>query len=224
MSHPNNNSQHTPRSNAQIYSQQNYSQQGFAQQPQQNKTNTLAIISLVTSFFVGLVGVICAHIALRQIKRTGEGGKGLAIAGLVIGYIATAILVAVVAIWIVVAIQVGNAISEISEQPGTSQSQPNEELDEPEAGAIPENNDARTDEYTDSYCALVERSFEKLASIDIDADTPETREAIIDEVRYMSVGASPHQSEYLAVAKDPSLYDDRILELMRDDERACAQQ
>lgn len=51
------------------------------------KTNTLAIVSLISSFFVSLLGVIFGHIALSQIKRTGEGGRGLAIAGLVIGYL-----------------------------------------------------------------------------------------------------------------------------------------
>jgi hypothetical protein len=31
--------------------------------------------------------VIFGHIAIGQIKKTGEGGRGLAIAGLIIGYI-----------------------------------------------------------------------------------------------------------------------------------------
>ena len=31
-------------------------------------------------------GVITGHIALGQIKRTGEGGKGMAIAGIAVGY------------------------------------------------------------------------------------------------------------------------------------------
>lgn len=48
-------------------------------------TNGWAIASLVTS----IVGVICLSpifgiVALRQIKRTGQGGRGLAIAGLVV--------------------------------------------------------------------------------------------------------------------------------------------
>lgn len=57
------------------------------------KTNTLAIISLVASLLglatgIGfLVGIICGHIALGQIKKTGEQGRGLAVAGLIIGYI-----------------------------------------------------------------------------------------------------------------------------------------
>ena len=56
-------------------------------------TNTLAIIALVLGFVVPLGGIICGHIALGQIKRTGEGGRGLALAGLILGYAFTAILV-----------------------------------------------------------------------------------------------------------------------------------
>ncbi len=57
----------------------------YAAQPP--KTNGLAIAALVSSFFISLLGVILGHIALNQIKNTGEGGRGLAIAGLVIGYL-----------------------------------------------------------------------------------------------------------------------------------------
>ena len=49
-------------------------------------TNGLAIASLICAFIVPLVGVILGHIALSQIKQTGQEGRGLAIAGLVIGY------------------------------------------------------------------------------------------------------------------------------------------
>jgi Domain of unknown function (DUF4190) len=62
--------------------------QGYAPAPA--KTNTLAIIALVSSFFISLLGIILGHIALNQIKTTGEGGRGLAIAALIIGYVALA--------------------------------------------------------------------------------------------------------------------------------------
>ena len=53
------------------------------------KTNVLAIVSLVTSIVgMSLVGVITGHIGLNQIKKTGEQGRGLAIAGLIVGYVA----------------------------------------------------------------------------------------------------------------------------------------
>ena len=54
-------------------------------------TNTLAIVALVTSLLgIGLAGIICGHIALSQIKRSNEQGKGMALAGLIIGYVETA--------------------------------------------------------------------------------------------------------------------------------------
>lgn len=61
------------------------------------KTNTLAIVSLIASLaglITGLgfiVGIICGHIALSQIKKTGENGRGMALAGTIIGYVGIAI-------------------------------------------------------------------------------------------------------------------------------------
>ena len=52
-----------------------------------DKYNVLAIVSFVSAFFVQLVAVITGHIALSQIKKTGEKGRGFAIAGLIIGYV-----------------------------------------------------------------------------------------------------------------------------------------
>jgi len=53
------------------------------------KLNTLAVVSLAAAIsWVGAVaGVITGHIALAQIKRSGEKGRGLAITGLVLGYL-----------------------------------------------------------------------------------------------------------------------------------------
>lgn len=75
--------------------------QGYPQQPPAGqKTNTLAIISLVTGFCISLAAIITGHIALSQIKKTGEKGRGLAIAGLVLGYlgVVAGIIVSVVMI------------------------------------------------------------------------------------------------------------------------------
>ena len=66
---------------------------GYPVAPVAAPTNTMAIVALVGSFFVPLVGIICGHMALGQIKRTGEQGRGLAMAGLIIGYIYTAFIV-----------------------------------------------------------------------------------------------------------------------------------
>lgn len=52
------------------------------------KLNTLSVVSLATSVtgFGALAGVITGHIALSQIKKSNEGGRPMAIAGLAVGY------------------------------------------------------------------------------------------------------------------------------------------
>jgi hypothetical protein len=55
---------------------------------QNQGTNGLAIASFVTSLFgLTILAIIFGHIARGQIATTGQGGSGLATAGLVIGYI-----------------------------------------------------------------------------------------------------------------------------------------
>ena len=49
---------------------------------------------LVFVFFP--LGIIFGHVARGQIKRTGEGGQGLATAALVIGYLQVILIVAVI--------------------------------------------------------------------------------------------------------------------------------
>lgn len=51
------------------------------------RTNQLAILSLVFSVLMALPGIVMGHVALSQIRRTGEEGRGLAIAGLIVGYV-----------------------------------------------------------------------------------------------------------------------------------------
>ena len=59
----------------------------YAPQPATERFNVLSIVGFVLAFVVSLGAVICGHIALSQIKRTGERGRGLAIAALVLGYL-----------------------------------------------------------------------------------------------------------------------------------------
>lgn len=71
-------------------------------------TNTLAILSLIFAFFFSLLAVIFGHVALGQIRRTGEGGRGLAIAGLVLGYVSIAVTVIGVIVWTVLLVQLAH--------------------------------------------------------------------------------------------------------------------
>lgn len=61
----------------------------YPTQPQ--RTNTLAVVSLVVAFFLGLVGIVLGIVALVQVKRSGQRGRGLAIAGIVVGAVQAAV-------------------------------------------------------------------------------------------------------------------------------------
>ena len=57
--------------------------------------NVLAVLALVFGLMGGgAVAIVLGHMARAQIRRTGESGDGMAIAGLVLGYIGLAVLVA----------------------------------------------------------------------------------------------------------------------------------
>ncbi|MFZ5470394.1 MAG: DUF4190 domain-containing protein [Myxococcota bacterium] len=66
-------------------------QEGWPQKPQGQKTNTLAIVSLVSGVlccipFASVVALVTGILAMKQIDRNSqESGKGLAIAGIVLG-------------------------------------------------------------------------------------------------------------------------------------------
>jgi len=74
---------------------------GYQPPPQATGTNGMAIASLVCSLFGwlciigGILGIIFGFLALNQIKQSGQGGRGMAIAGIVIGVIVTAIMILV---------------------------------------------------------------------------------------------------------------------------------
>lgn len=79
---------------------------GYGSYPQQpaRGTDKMAIASIITSG-VGLllcsiacpVGAILGHVALGRIKQSGEEGRGLALAGIIIGWVGTVLLLAVAA-------------------------------------------------------------------------------------------------------------------------------
>ena len=69
-------------------------------------TNGMAIASLICAFVFAPLGIIFGHISLSQIKRTGEEGHGLAVAGLVISYVITVgtIIVMAAVVWFTIAV------------------------------------------------------------------------------------------------------------------------
>jgi hypothetical protein len=59
------------------------------------KLNTLAVVSIASALTsIGAVAaIITGHVALTQIKRSGESGRGLALAGTIVGYVTVALWV-----------------------------------------------------------------------------------------------------------------------------------
>lgn len=81
---------------------QQYGPPQYGPPPPGQRTNGLAIASLVLSLasvsvcISAPIGAILGHIARRQIAERGESGDGMARAGIIIGWIVTALLAAVI--------------------------------------------------------------------------------------------------------------------------------
>jgi hypothetical protein len=86
-----------------------YGAGGYTPYPAPEKTNTLAIISLVASLagvfivpIIGqIVGIITGHMGLKQIKERAEKGHGLALAGVIIGYVTLGLTILITVILII---------------------------------------------------------------------------------------------------------------------------
>lgn len=68
----------------------------------EQRTNTLSIIALILGILVPVGGIVTGHIALNQIKRTGEAGHGLALTGTILGYVFTAGYIILFIFWILI--------------------------------------------------------------------------------------------------------------------------
>lgn len=60
-----------------------------------SRTNSLAIVALILGLTVAPIAIPFGHVARSQIKNSGERGDGLALAGLVLGYLSLASIVIV---------------------------------------------------------------------------------------------------------------------------------
>lgn len=85
--------QQLPPAYAEQYSQQYTPQQSYqpaAAKPQlpttMGQTNTFAVLTIIFAFISPLAGIIFGHLALGQIKRNGDAGRGIGLTGLIISY------------------------------------------------------------------------------------------------------------------------------------------
>lgn len=72
---------------------------GISQWPPRPPLNTYAVLSLIFGVLVPPAGVALGHLALPQIRRTGQRGWLVAVCGLVIGYLLSVVLL-VLLVWL----------------------------------------------------------------------------------------------------------------------------
>lgn len=53
------------------------------------QTNAFAVVAIILAFIQPIAGIVFGHMGLSQIKRNGDAGRGLALTGLIIGYVMT---------------------------------------------------------------------------------------------------------------------------------------
>jgi hypothetical protein len=63
--------------------------------------NVLAILSVIFAFVFAPAGVVLGHRGLIQIRRTGQRGRGLALAGLILSYVCLAVAVVSIAVLVI---------------------------------------------------------------------------------------------------------------------------
>ncbi len=165
-----------------------------AQQPApQAPMNTLAIVAFVASFFVSIVGIICGHIALGQIKKTGERGRGFALAGTIIGYVALAFtILAIVFTFVMAGIAVQAANSSLSEL-----EQMTEELETPTEPGVeesPTDSSESSGDVSPEFCA----ALEAISAMGAEASSPEMAPEALESFRALAEIESPNQAAYQA--------------------------
>lgn len=89
--------------------------------PRRPPVNPLATMSLLFAFVCAPVGAILGHRGLAQIRRTGEPGRGRALAGLVLSYAFITLAVVVLAAWSVLT---PSTSTETAQSPTSSQEAP----------------------------------------------------------------------------------------------------
>jgi len=104
--------------------------------PQAPATNTLAIVSFVSAFFIGVVAIVTGFIALAQIRARGEAGRGLALAGIIIGSTATVFTALAVVFMIIVAATMGAMFFSVASE--THQSAPMTATPTPDPTNVPD--------------------------------------------------------------------------------------
>lgn len=74
-------------------------------------TNVLSIIALIGAFVFPIAGIVVGFISLNQIKKTGEAGHGLALAGVILGFVFSAFYLLLIIFSVVFPLLVAGSLS-----------------------------------------------------------------------------------------------------------------
>jgi hypothetical protein len=154
------------------------------QVPLSERINALALVAFIGSFFVSLLGIIAGHIALKQITRSGERGRGFALAGTIIGYVSFVLTAIIVAVVIAAVISAGSLTTRLEKIGGSQAS----------------SNSAYSDQFCHDLIGIAKSA--QAASKD-----PNLRQSLTDAYAAVAKDPSPHQKDYQAMAAllaDPS--------------------
>jgi hypothetical protein len=94
------------------YAPAGYQQTGYAPSPppQARGTNTMAILALVFAFVFAPLGVVFGFVGRAQTRRTGQKGRGLATAGIVLGLLFVVIGIVLAVAGVVVAQNIATTV------------------------------------------------------------------------------------------------------------------
>jgi hypothetical protein len=92
------------------YAQPGYAQPGYGPASGWRPTNTMAILALVAIFVFAPASLVFGLVAQGQIRRTGEGGEGMALAGVIVGGLATALVVLGLVFWVIALASISHGI------------------------------------------------------------------------------------------------------------------
>lgn len=188
-------------------------QQTTPQQPAPfQKTNTLAVVGLIAAFVLAPVGAVLSFIALKQIKKTGEEGRGLALAGAIAGSVFTGLAVLYIIgmiILFVITLNTGGGSSSLTGNSNDSYSgfTPSDLPESSREKPLPLNTPIQTKEWTVVVNSVDLNANEEIAAEDtFNEPAPEGKVFVLVNVTVTYNGndpqgkAAPFQVEY--VSKD----------------------
>jgi hypothetical protein len=152
----------------------------------------MAILGLVFAFVFSPLGIVFSAMGLSQTKKRGEGGRGLAVTGLILSIVFLLIGIAVVAAAVTAATKIAEdpgAAADLWEDPGTDVA----------AGDL---------EGVAAACDVIMPAMEALESDMAGVTTPEEYAAVIDALRTTIEAAAGASGDAMFVDEVQFLSDD----------------